>query len=80
MSPITRRDFLTASALGLASVSAPFATPFAAPTVFAERPQEKLRLGLVGCGGRGLFLTTFLSQIPNAEIVAVCDPDRGTEA
>lgn len=77
MPPVTRRDFLTASALGLAAVSFPCSTQFSTPTVFADRPQEKLRLGLVGCGGRGLFLTTFLSQIPNAEIVAVCDPDRG---
>ncbi|MBR5758852.1 MAG: Gfo/Idh/MocA family oxidoreductase [Thermoguttaceae bacterium] len=69
MKKMNRREFFGASALTLSSllVSSPF--------VLAEPPKDKLRIALVGCGGRGSFLTTFFPNIPNAELVALCDAD-----
>ena len=72
MQQLSRRRFLAA---GAASVFALSSSAISAPAVFAERPKDTLRIGLVGCGGRGAFLTTFFPSIPNAEITALCDPD-----
>src|SRR5437773_9775950 len=40
---------------------------------------ERVRVGLIGCGGRGMFDAKLMRDVPNAEFVAVCDlypPDR----
>lgn len=34
---------------------------------------DRVRLGLIGCGGRGRYVGNFMSQAPNVEFVAVCD-------
>lgn len=72
MQTIDRRQFLGASAAGALALSSSF---WPSPAVLAERPKDKLRIGLVGCGGRGVTLTAFFANIPNAEVVALCDPD-----
>ncbi|MFC1563656.1 Gfo/Idh/MocA family protein [candidate division KSB1 bacterium] len=36
-------------------------------------PSDKVRLGVVGVGSRGRLLLLYLLQMPNVEIVAVCD-------
>ena len=34
---------------------------------------EKVRLGLIGCGGRGRYVTQFMTSTPDAELVAAAD-------
>ena len=64
---LTRRHFLYASGLALAS-SALSAKKIAGAN-------ETVRLGLIGCGQRsGGLLNQFL-KIPNVEFVAISDPD-----
>lgn len=65
-----RRTFiqqLAGTAIAATSVSA----------ASAERirgANERVNLGLIGCGGRGRLLARLLSrEVPNAQVVAVCD-------
>ena len=34
---------------------------------------RRVRLGLIGCGGRGLYDTGFMQQLPDVELAATCD-------
>jgi len=34
---------------------------------------RRIRLGLIGCGGRGLYDTGFMKELPDVEVAAVCD-------
>jgi predicted dehydrogenase len=68
----TRRVFLsTASGLILA------ARPIRAQTPGATGPvrgaNDRIRIGIIGTGGRARGLMTQLKKLPGAEIVAVCD-------
>jgi predicted dehydrogenase len=64
---MNRRSFLAASAAASA-----------APLVFAAEPKEqKLRVGLIGCGWYGKCdLWRLLQVAPNAEVVSLCDVDK----
>jgi predicted dehydrogenase len=83
MRPTPRRQFLrqTAALLGVAS----------APSFFpgsvlgaqgAVPPSEKVTLGLIGSGGRGRDLLRGFLPLPQARLLAVCDPfvDRREQA
>ena len=61
----TRREFLVATAgvLATAGVS----------NVFADSKKEKVRVAVIGTGGRGCDLIRKLSTISDAEIVAIAD-------
>src|SRR5690349_15833184 len=62
---ITRREFLTtAAAVGATTRLAPAA---------AQGACDRVRVGIIGCGGRARGLTTQLKTVAGAEIVAVCD-------
>src|SRR5437764_14265148 len=61
--PLSRRDFLAASA----------ALPLTAPAVHALGANEKLNVGLIGCGGRCRHLVQALVKVPHVRIAAVCD-------
>lgn len=65
--PITRRHFLYASGLTLAS------SALSAKKIVGAN--ETIRLGLIGCGRRSEGLLKQFLKIPNVEVVAVCDPD-----
>ena len=65
-----RRDFLKASAAGVAAVSFPNLR------ASAESPNEQIGIGLIGAGGRGAGLAGGFHQLPGARIVAVADPDE----
>ncbi|HEY8503893.1 MAG TPA: Gfo/Idh/MocA family oxidoreductase, partial [Gemmataceae bacterium] len=39
----------------------------------ARGANERVRLGLIGCGGRGRFVAGHARKVPGAELVAVCD-------
>lgn len=66
MSKSNRRTFLTQSGLGAALA-------MAAPAAKVLGANERLGLGLIGCGSRGMSL---VGAFPEARITHVCDPDE----
>jgi predicted dehydrogenase len=71
---LNRRTFLRT--LGAAT-----ATPLIVPASVlggngAIPPSERVTLGMIGTGNQGLAHTRVLVCLPQAQIVAVCDPDR----
>ena len=62
----TRRSFLGAAAAGL--VLAPGITRLA-----AQGASDRIRIGVIGTGGRARGLMTLLNKLPGNEMVAVCD-------
>ncbi len=62
---MNRRTFLASSA------AVPAAGLFA-----AGRPQQKARVGLIGCGWYGKLDVRRLLQVASAEVVSLCDVDR----
>jgi predicted dehydrogenase len=72
MSRYTRRDFLGASTSALAAA----ALLAQSRTAFAQTPpSEKVRLGIIGCGGIGMVdLKTFFLN-PEVDCAVVCDVD-----
>ena len=37
---------------------------------------DRVRVGLIGCGGRGRYVARFMREAPNVEFVAMCDVYR----
>lgn len=73
MDALNRRSFLTASALGMASV--PFALSTARAQDAVVPPSEKVRVGLIGCGGISeADLACFLLN-PEVDCPIICDVD-----
>ncbi|MBM4026382.1 MAG: Gfo/Idh/MocA family oxidoreductase [Planctomycetes bacterium] len=73
MEPVNRREFLKSS-LGTAAMVA----------VLPQRPShaanEKVTIGLMGCGGRGTQVAQMFASRPDARIVYLCDPDSHRSA
>ena len=73
----TRRDFLKHTAMVAGSTmlvsQLSWLRSFAAGKDGEEASGGKVRLGMIGIGSRGHLLFLHLQQIPQAEIVAVCD-------
>ncbi len=68
MSSLHRRKFLaTAAAATVASSSRAFA---------ALGANDRIVLGVIGCGGRGVHLGRACHAQPDATVAYVCDPDR----
>lgn len=65
---ISRRDFMRRSAAGLVGAAA--AGKARAAYV---APGDKVRVGLIGCGGMGSRHLVALLENPNCEVTAVCD-------
>ncbi len=63
-----RREFLKKAALGTASLAS---TARSAMGVIGAN--DRVNLGLVGAGGRGLLLMKLAAEVPNVEFTAVCD-------
>lgn len=72
--PITRRTFLSATAA--AAVSAKLSPRTALSDSRILGANDRLRLGVIGLGGRGRYLMELL-QGPDVEIVALCDVYQG---
>src|SRR5512143_1484331 len=67
---VSRRSFMTQTAAGAASLAA--ASTFS-PRAFAAG-SDKIRLGLIGCGGRGTYDTgNCLKSAEGVELVAMGD-------
>ena len=66
----SRRDFLYASA------GAIHGSLLATARSRAASATERFRLGVIGCGNQGSTHFRALSQLPNLEIVYVCDVDE----
>ena len=63
MTPPTRRTFLGTSLAGLAAAPA------------AASANDKIVVGVMGCGGRGNDLAPTFARQPNVEVAYVCDVD-----
>ncbi len=69
-----RRDFLKLTALAAAAVAAPSLAGAATPVRRPRAPREKLHLGLIGTGGRGMNMIRDFLQL-DVEVIAFCDVD-----
>ncbi len=70
MHTFTRRDFLRTGLAAGAAVAVPMAAQRAVGA------NEAIRLGLIGCGGRGSALVGGFNNIPGIRVAGLCDPDR----
>ncbi len=70
----SRRDFLLATTAGAAALSACSAIP----VLRSRLANDRLRIGVVGCGGKGL--SDMRACAKNHDIVALCDVDEGKAA
>src|SRR5215470_3418012 len=66
MATKTRREFIKQTAIGAAVVAA-----YAPPRVLGAN--DRVRLGLIGVGGRGEELLKQVLELPGAQLVAVAD-------
>ena len=64
-----RRTFLKSAAF--MGIAAPLIV--SSPQVRGAMANEKIRLGIVGCGGRGTWIANLFSQNGNYEIISVAD-------
>jgi predicted dehydrogenase len=62
----TRRDFVRQGALGSAAL-------MALPTSRALGANDRVRVGMIGVGGRGQDLLKQIVAVPNAQLVAIAD-------
>jgi predicted dehydrogenase len=65
---VSRRSFLTTSGITAASLAT-----CGTPAAQARGANEKLRIGLIGVGGRCRHLVQALTRIPDIRLTAVCD-------
>ncbi len=66
-----RREFLQASAAGIATTAA-----LCSASVNAASASDKLVVGLIGCGNRGIHDAGLFKSMPNVELAYVCDVDE----
>lgn len=66
MGESTRREFVKQAALGTAALAA-----FSPARVLGAN--DRVRVGMIGVGGRGQDLLKQVQQVPNAELVAIAD-------
>ncbi|MFH1923504.1 MAG: hypothetical protein ABIP48_26890 [Planctomycetota bacterium] len=72
--PFTRRRFLRAAAAATAVPTIVSAAALGKDNQSA--PSERITLGMIGAGDRAGQLATHLLAMPDAQIVAVCDPSQ----
>src|SRR5688572_21246072 len=70
----SRREFLADSMLAAAAAGIP-ALPALADPVRRAGPNDRLRVAVVGVRGQGRVHVSRWSKLPDAEVVALCDPD-----
>src|SRR5947207_11849082 len=81
MSNLTRRQFLEDSILAAAAAAtASLAAPVIAAEPRAASANDKITVGIIGCGIRGKQHARELARLADCEIAYVCDPDRDRAA
>lgn len=73
MSETTRRDFLKISSATFAAAAAAHSSASAA----TKGANDKIVVGLIGCGGRGGHDAGLFKNMPNVELAYVSDVDEG---
>ena len=71
-----RRTFLKSTALGVATAT----TVSAITAKRAAGASQKIRLALIGCGGRGSGVSRDFATLSGVEFAYVCDPDSARAA
>lgn len=66
MSSLSRRTFLTTSAISASALALPASAQ-------AQGANERLNIGLIGTGGRCRHLMGALAKVPNTRMAALCD-------
>jgi len=74
---INRRSFIESTALSAAGISVVPRQVLGGPGYVA--PSDKINLAYVGCGTEGLREMLPLLEMPDVQIVAVCDPNRSSD-
>ncbi|MBS0204252.1 MAG: Gfo/Idh/MocA family oxidoreductase [Planctomycetes bacterium] len=74
--PQNRREFLQLTSGTLLAAT----TSFAAQSAIAKSPNDRLVVGLIGCGGRGVHDAELFRKTPNVEVAWVCDVDDARRA
>ncbi|MFH1737942.1 MAG: Gfo/Idh/MocA family oxidoreductase [bacterium] len=69
MKQVNRRQFLKSS------ISAGAAAAVLSPSLKALGANERIRIGLMGVGGRGSYLAPIFARLNDVEIVCLCDAD-----
>ena len=72
--PADRRTFLQQSAATVVA-SAALSTVVASPASAAKGANDTIRVGLIGCGGRGTHVGSLFRATANVEVAYVCDVD-----
>jgi predicted dehydrogenase len=76
MSSLTRREFLENSMLAAAAtVAAALPKSLTAAETRPVSANDKITVGIIGCGIRGKQHARELAKLPDCEIASVCDPD-----
>jgi len=75
MNSISRRRFLAGSLTGFV------AAPFVVPSIVLGKdgqlaPSERITIGMIGVGGRGMSSIQVMQPLPDHQIVAICDCRR----
>ncbi len=70
MSKISRRQALTGAASGLMIVKP--------ETAFGSQANSAVSFGIIGTGGRGSYVGTLMTRVPQVKLTAICDirPER----
>jgi predicted dehydrogenase len=68
-----RREFIRRASETGAALAASILSTSALSADRVAGTGERVRLGLIGCGGRGRFLSRHLRAIPGVEFLAACD-------
>src|SRR5262245_52436797 len=69
----SRREFLEQASAGIVAAAALGGTHASG----ASSPNDKLIVGLIGCGGRGVHDAGLFKNTENVELAYVCDVDEG---
>jgi hypothetical protein len=74
---ISRREMLLASTACATAVSSRARADTATAPAGRLGVNDRIRVGLIGCGSRGPYVGYIFQSMPNVELAAVCDVHRG---
>ncbi len=72
MNQHNRRAFLKCTGIGVAGAAV---STSSIPAARAHGANERVNVGLIGCGGRGIHVATAIGSQKDAAVRYVCDPD-----